>query len=237
MAGRKTTLVRIGWKLGKRRSGLRPGQCTKCRKSFPLTKKFFYVVKRRGRKEFRQHCKRCWAAQVARYQKTETYLQYVLERRERPAYRELLRAAWRKFHAKPEYKKYDRALYKRLMATPEGHEKLREKVRRRRARINGATRHHKRHDIRIAMEMQQGRCFYCDADVLTEYTVEHLIPLVRGGSDGPENIVVACAGCNFRKADKTPEEFVARIKHDRKRWRETRIAMGGVALMWGRRHS
>ncbi|WP_371930116.1 HNH endonuclease [Bradyrhizobium sp. CCGUVB1N3] len=69
--------------------------------------------------------------------------------------------------------------------------------------------------------MQDGHCFYCAADLsATAWTVDHLIPLIRGGSDGPENIVVACPSCNFRKADRTPEEFAAGISHRRKMWRK-----------------
>jgi 5-methylcytosine-specific restriction endonuclease McrA len=137
-----------------------------------------------------------------------------------PNYREYMREAWRRFHAKPDAREKDRALYRKIVATPEGREKIRVKIRSRRARVRGAAGHHTAEDVRIAIEVQQGRCFYCEGDVSAKYTVDHLIPLVRGGSDGPENIVIACPSCNFRKADKTPEEFAAGIKHRRLKWRK-----------------
>lgn len=55
---------------------------------------------------------------------------------------------------------------------------------------------------------QQGRCHYCARDMqLRTYsvqdqlrdedaTIEHLVPRVLGGSDGPPNLVAACHACN-----------------------------------------
>ena len=220
MANEKAISVRASRKeTDGRRKRTHPGQCTKCRKILPLTKEFFHAIKRRGREEFRNCCKQCFSAQVAQYQKTDAYRLVLTKARSKPRARENLRRAWQKFHAKPEYREYDRALYRRLMESTEGREKLRVKVRKRRARVKGAPGYHTADDIQIAMEVQQGCCFYCQTDVSIKYTVDHLIPLVRGGSDGPENIVIACPNCNFRKADKTPQEFAAGIKHRRKSWR------------------
>jgi 5-methylcytosine-specific restriction endonuclease McrA len=39
-------------------------------------------------------------------------------------------------------------------------------------------------------------------------TVDHIIPVAKGGSDDPENLVAACKRCNFSKQDKMPDEFV-----------------------------
>ena len=48
-------------------------------------------------------------------------------------------------------------------------------------------------------------CAYCLA---TEgrIEVEHVVPLSRGGTDGWQNRVLSCAGCNARKRDQLPEE-------------------------------
>jgi 5-methylcytosine-specific restriction endonuclease McrA len=202
------------------------GQCSHCGNVYPETNEFFHEHRRRGRVELRSYCKDCFNKQTADYQKhnAEAVRAYQRKRTATPHYRAILRAAWQRFHAKPEYKEIDRAQYRRTVSTPEGREKVRVKVRRRRARLKGAMRHHTANDVRVSIEVQQGRCFYCEADVPIKYTVDHLIPLVRGGSDGPENIVIACASCNFRKADKTPEEFAAGIKHRRLMWRkESRV--------------
>ncbi|RDI30224.1 HNH endonuclease [Rhodococcus sp. AG1013] len=37
-------------------------------------------------------------------------------------------------------------------------------------------------------------------------TVDHVFPRSRGGGDTYDNLVAACADCNGRKADRTPEE-------------------------------
>lgn len=61
-------------------------------------------------------------------------------------------------------------------------------------------------------------CFYCDQevwgsftapDILQLETIDHVIPLSRGGHKShPLNKVVACYYCNSLKADFLPEEFL-----------------------------
>ena len=41
-------------------------------------------------------------------------------------------------------------------------------------------------------------------------TVDHIVPVSRGGSNGPENIVLACWECNMAKKDQSLEEFLQR---------------------------
>ncbi len=65
-------------------------------------------------------------------------------------------------------------------------------------------------------EAQNWRCCYCGIrmDTLdvnrtqpTQPTIEHLIPLRKGGKDHPENLVIACCLCNSTKGDTPAEEF------------------------------
>jgi len=53
-----------------------------------------------------------------------------------------------------------------------------------------------------------GRCVYCGEK--GKMTVEHVVPLSRGGTNYIENIVPACLGCNASKGKKTVEEFLSR---------------------------
>jgi 5-methylcytosine-specific restriction endonuclease McrA len=207
--------------MDRRRIQRLPGECTRCHQVFPLTEEFFYLCRRRGRCEWRQKCKQCVATKQREYGKenVEAVSAYNKRRAKTPRHRAIMRAAWTRYRAKPEHKEIERSQYRRKVSTVDGREKVRVKIRRRRARVRGSTRHHTAEDVRCAVEAQGGLCFYCHIDVSTKYTVDHLIPLVRGGSDGPENIVIACASCNFRKSDKTPEEFVAGITHRRLAWR------------------
>jgi len=50
-------------------------------------------------------------------------------------------------------------------------------------------------------------CQYCGAQPGTEeLTLDHVIPRSQGGISTWENCVLACVGCNKRKADRTPEQ-------------------------------
>lgn len=51
-------------------------------------------------------------------------------------------------------------------------------------------------------------CAYCRTDLSPEQrTVDHLVPVARGGIDDLWNLVFACARCNNEKADRTPSEW------------------------------
>jgi 5-methylcytosine-specific restriction endonuclease McrA len=61
---------------------------------------------------------------------------------------------------------------------------------------------------------QAGRCFYCRIVMQRarkhapdSASVEHLIPLSRGGTNDPENVVLACRRCNFSKQDRLLSEW------------------------------
>ncbi len=50
-------------------------------------------------------------------------------------------------------------------------------------------------------------CQYCGAQPGKAYlTIDHVLPRSRGGETRWENIVTACAPCNRRKGNQTPEE-------------------------------
>ena len=51
-------------------------------------------------------------------------------------------------------------------------------------------------------------CQYCGhVGASSELTVDHVVPVSRGGSpDRWENVVIACKRCNWRKANHRPEE-------------------------------
>lgn len=49
------------------------------------------------------------------------------------------------------------------------------------------------------------QCIYCGA--IEKLTVEHMIPLSRGGPDHPDNAVMVCGSCNSSKGNKRLYEF------------------------------
>lgn len=59
----------------------------------------------------------------------------------------------------------------------------------------------------------EGRCYYCGARVpAKDLTMDHLVPLVRGGRSIKSNLVAACKECNTKKKYLLPfewEEYLA----------------------------
>lgn len=51
------------------------------------------------------------------------------------------------------------------------------------------------------------KCAYCLKSV-EKLTMDHVIPLSRGGRHCPSNVVPACKSCNFSKGAKTPFEWI-----------------------------
>lgn len=50
-------------------------------------------------------------------------------------------------------------------------------------------------------------CQYCGLVLETaDHTIDHIVPRARGGSSVWTNLVLACAQCNKRKSDRTPQE-------------------------------
>ena len=56
----------------------------------------------------------------------------------------------------------------------------------------------------------KGRCYYCNAEVAPkQLTLDHIIPLARGGHSTKGNCVPACKECNSKKRDLLPTEWDA----------------------------
>lgn len=58
----------------------------------------------------------------------------------------------------------------------------------------------------------RGRCQYCNTRIARDrFTYEHVVPRAQGGKTCWENVVVACVGCNQRKAGRTPTQAGMRL--------------------------
>ncbi|MEC4682041.1 MAG: HNH endonuclease signature motif containing protein [Nitrospirota bacterium] len=56
-------------------------------------------------------------------------------------------------------------------------------------------------------QIQKGLCHFCQQTVGTDHlTMDHLVPLARGGRSTRGNIVPACHSCNKKKQLETPVE-------------------------------
>lgn len=67
-------------------------------------------------------------------------------------------------------------------------------------------------DLRKQYQKQDGLCFYCHAQLIDHGSIDHYIPLSKGGTNYPENIVLACWPCNNSKRALDPEVFIKRLK-------------------------
>lgn len=52
----------------------------------------------------------------------------------------------------------------------------------------------------------KGRCYYC-CRKSKNLTIDHIVPLAKGGRHDLDNLVMACGECNRRKSDKDPLAF------------------------------
>ena len=64
----------------------------------------------------------------------------------------------------------------------------------------------------------EGTCFYCGASVMPkELTMDHIIPIIRGGKSTKGNVVPACKECNNKKKHSLPmewDEYMKRASSD-----------------------
>lgn len=70
----------------------------------------------------------------------------------------------------------------------------------------------KARDLRKTRWWQQktssGTCYYCDEAVgFKNLTMDHVIPLSRGGSSSKDNLVPCCKECNIKKSNYLPVEW------------------------------
>ncbi len=71
--------------------------------------------------------------------------------------------------------------------------------------------HQKRHVKRATFRDCGRRCVYCATPLgLEAATLDHVIPLSRGGNHAPGNLVAACVDCNQMKGSMLPVEFFTR---------------------------
>lgn len=71
---------------------------------------------------------------------------------------------------------------------------------------------------RTIRERAEGRCQYClmhESFQGATFHIEHVIPQCEGGGSNPENLVLACPGCNLHKASRSTAIDPATDQHVR----------------------
>lgn len=57
-------------------------------------------------------------------------------------------------------------------------------------------------------KLAQGLCYYCGQKVKpSELTMDHIVPIARGGQSSKGNVVTTCKECNNRKKSMLPIEW------------------------------
>jgi 5-methylcytosine-specific restriction endonuclease McrA len=80
----------------------------------------------------------------------------------------------------------------------------------------------KAREIRKSQEwkrkLARGICYYCGLTFSPkELTMDHIVPIIRGGKSTRGNIVTACKDCNSKKKHMLPiewEEYLGKLKND-----------------------
>src|SRR5260221_4864099 len=193
--------------------------CSSCNNPFPATTEYF-PANAMVKCGLQNRCKICRSVhrKAHRAENIETYHAYEQARIEKhrednrkykAVHRDEVRAQGRldaKIHAE-QRKAYIKAHPEQRKAALQKYAKnhpdeSRVRKHRRRALIKGNGGTHSQSDIRKQYANQKGKCYYCKAKVGAKYHVDHVIPLSKGGSNGPENIVIACPTCNLNKKDR-----------------------------------
>lgn len=202
--------------------------CPKCERELPATAEFFYQSKT-GKYGLHSQCKDC-RKKYGRVRRRENIERISAQQRAwRQAHPDYAKEWWaantpdrgdyhqRHYNANRERRVEDSRLYR--LEHPDYHAKFRQenserylaygRNHRARKRENGGT--HTGEDVKAQYDRQKGKCFYCHEKLKGQYEVDHVIPLSKGGSNGPENLVVACMTCNRSKAAKHPMDFCGRL--------------------------
>jgi 5-methylcytosine-specific restriction endonuclease McrA len=77
---------------------------------------------------------------------------------------------------------------------------------RRRGRARNAEGHFTHEDVKRIFAMQKGKCAACGKK--RKLTIDHIKPLVKGGSNWPSNLQGLCSPCNCKKQARDPIEFM-----------------------------
>lgn len=192
-------------------------RCTKCKRELPATTEYFYSDKSK-RHGVGTWCKVCTNARN-REQYAEDPDKY--RERQRNTYAQnpdKIRERRRSYNEKHRSKKheYDIKYYAKNSA------RKRELVRQyqikhpvavrayanaRRAKKLAAEGRYTAEDVQRIYKAQKGKCYYCGAKVGRKYEVDHVVPLSRGGTNWPDNLVIACPSCNSSKNNKLSHEW------------------------------
>ena len=184
-------------------------RCTQCGQEFPATSEYFYRDAHLSC-GLMSACKKCRYEYQHRYRLEngdpvragekryrDTHPEKMRQKRERQSIE--LRETKRRWYEKNK----SRMTEKNRQWRREHADIIRTNNRNRKAMLRNAPGEHHIEDVRDQYRRQKGKCYYCGKKVGDTYHVDHVIPLSRGGSNGPDNLVITCPDCNLSKRDRS----------------------------------
>lgn len=76
--------------------------------------------------------------------------------------------------------------------------------RNRRCRIRNSEGSHTKMDIENLVALQKSKCANCNTDISKSKHVDHIVPIISGGSNDKSNLQILCPTCNLKKNAKDP---------------------------------
>lgn len=184
-------------------------QCSKCKENKPATYEFFSIDKRYS-SGFYPSCKKCRSKATSEYNKAHVSARSAYDKEYRESHRDKKRDIDRR--SKEKRKPFRKEILRAYWAEwrKKNPLKVKAKLAKAMAKRRGASGHYTEQDIALQLKSQKGLCWWCGKE-LNKYHIDHRIPLVRGGTHDPGNIVISCPICNLSKNAKMPHEWIGRL--------------------------
>lgn len=177
--------------------------CTKCKEDKPLEDFYETALGRFGR---RSQCKVCMVKASSAHDKAHPELKRQQLQNWRESNRDRYNAWNREYQQTPQRKAYlmqweqdnkERNHTRRLVWLRANKQRVIAYVHKRRSLINNSTEHYTVEEWLELCELYDNMCLSCGEQVIL--TVDHVLPLSMGGSNGIDNIQPLCKSCNCRK--------------------------------------